>query len=743
MGNRAHRSLFLLAIALTMGSQLLYGEVTAGVLGTVVDPSGAIVPRATVILQNSDTGLIRRVQTDSSGTYEFLAVPVGENYTVRAEAQGFQASVQTGIKLEVNQKYRADFKLVVGAATETVEVSGALTQVDTVNTQLGDVIGEKKLTSLPLNGRSYIDLLGLQAGVVPIASDAAISDRKVSGNLNSGQVSVNGQRESANSFLVNGGDVEESVQNGASIIPTLDSIEEFRLLTNSFNAEYGRFSGAIVNVLTKSGTNQVHGSVYEFLRNEKLDARSYFDPARGVFKRNQFGGTIGAPVLKNKIFIFGDYQGTREIRGVSSGLINVPSQLERGGDFSDLGTTGFGTFSQVIDDPNNPGQSITIPTVVCGNNSLCDFASTLEQRLGYAPNTIQSGDPYYFSATDRDPNNGYQPYGAPCTSTSQCVFPGAAGPFIPQSAWSPVAVATLKFIPTPTGLSGGTPNFSTTAEQSRLRDDKFGVKIDINTAHLGNWSGYYHLDDANFLSPYPAFTSNVPGFPAVTLSRAQQIQVSNTAILNPNTVNEVRLNYTRFAFLKNKPVGGLGKIEDFGYIRGDAANPLGVIPTNANYEGVAPISLDNTGVSFGLPDGTTGQYNNTYQITDNFSKLIGKHTLKFGGDVRYIQVNERNTYTSNGWFAFDGGETGNDFADFLLGAPDLFNQTSPQLLDSRTKYFGLYAQDTYKVRPDLTINYGLRWDVSQPFYDTKDRIQTFVRSVDGLPGLAHWLCFPW
>jgi hypothetical protein len=697
VSNRAHRSLVLLAIALTMGSQLLYGEVTAGVLGTVVDPSGATVPKATVILQNSDTGLIRRVQTDTSGTYEFLAVPVGENYTVRAEAPGFQASVQTGIKLEVNQKYRADFRLVVGAATETIEVSGATTQVDTVNTQLGDVIGEKKLTSLPLNGRSYIDLLGLQAGVVPIASDAAISDRKVSGNLDSGQVSVNGQRESANSFLVNGGDVEESVQNGASIIPTLDSIEEFRLLTNSFNAEYGRFSGAIVNVLTKSGTNQVHGSVYEFLRNEKLDARSYFDPARGAFKRNQFGGTIGGPVLKNKLFVFGDYQGTREIRGVSSGLINVPSLLERGGDFSDLATTGFSDFTGTVRGTSNLNDS--------------NFPVVLSQRLGY---TVTPGEPYWF--------NG-------CTTTAQCVFPGAAGPFIPQTAWSPVALATLKFIPTPTGESDGTPNFSTTAEESHLRDDKFGVRIDLNTAHLGNWSGYYHFDDANFLNPYPAFTSNVPGFPAVTVSRAQQIQLSNTAILNPNTVNEVRLNYTRFAFLKNKPVGGLGKIEDFGYIRGDAANPLGVIPTNSNYEGVAPISLDNTGPSFGLPDGTTGQYNNTYQITDNFSKLAGKHTLKFGGDIRYIQVNERNTYTSNGWFAFDGNETGNDFADFLLGAPDLFNQTSPQLLDSRTEYFGLYAQDTYKVRSDLTINYGLRWDVSQPFYDTKDRIQTFVPGV--------------
>ncbi|MGE5733622.1 MAG: TonB-dependent receptor, partial [Acidobacteriota bacterium] len=464
------------------------------------------------------------------------------------------------------------------------------------------------------------------------------------------------------------------------------------------------------NVVTKSGTNEIHGSVYEFLRNEKLDARGYFDPERGDFKRNQFGGTIGAPIVKNKVFFFGDYQGTREVRGVSSGVINVPSLLERSGDFADLGTTGYEPFSGTVrGDPADP------------NN----FPAVLSQRLGYA---VVSGEPYYFSATDINPNTN-APYGAPCTSNTQCVFPGANGPVIPQSAWSPVAVKTLRFLPTPTGSSGGTPFFSSAAERQRLRDEKFGIKVDFNTAHLGNWSGYYHWDDANFLSPYPAFTSNLPGFSAVTLSRAQQAQLSNTAILNPNTVNEVRFNYTRFAFLKNKPVGGLGKIEDFGYVRGDSANPLGVIPTNSAYEGVAPISFGQMGANFGLPDGTTGQYNNTFQVIDNFSKVVGKHTLKFGGDIRYIQVNERNTYTSNGWFEFDGGETGNDFADYLLGAPDLFNQTSPQLLDSRTKYYGLYGQDTYRVTSDLTVNYGSRWEVSQPFYDTKDRIQTFVPGV--------------
>jgi Carboxypeptidase regulatory-like domain len=681
-----------------MGGQLLHAEVTAGVLGTVEDPSGAAIPNATVTLKNSDTGLMRRAQTDASGNYEFLSVPVGENYSLQAESLGFRTSVQSDIKLLVNQKFRADFKLVVGAVNERIEVSTSSAQVDTSSTQLGDVIEGKKMTSLPLNGRSYIDLLGLQAGVIPISSDASQHDRHVSGNGDSGQVSVNGQRETSNSFMVNGGDVEESVQNGASVVPTLDSIEEFRLLTNSFNAEYGRFSGAIVNVVTKSGTNQIHGSAYEFLRNEKLDARSYFDLERGAFKRNQFGGTIGAPIVKDKLFFFGDYQGTREIRGVSSGLINVPSLLERGGDFSDLATTHFQTFT---DSDGNP-------TVVRGDDSPTNFAATLTQRLGYP---VTPGEPYWFDG---------------CTANTQCVFPGASGPFIPQAARSPVAVKTLTFIPTPNGDSDGTPNFSTTAEKLNLRDEKFGLKVDLNTAHLGNWSAYYHFDDANFLNPFPAIDySNSPGFSATTLSRAQQIQLSNTALLNTTTVNEVRINYTRFAFLKNKPVGGLGKITDFGYVEGG----LGVIPSNPKYEGVATTTLSSTGVRFGLPDGITGQYNNTYQITDNFSKVIGKHTLKFGGDIRYIQVNERNTYTPNGWFDFVGGETGNDFADFLLGAPDLFNQTSLQLLDSRTKYFGIYGQDTYKVRSDLTINYGLRWDTSQPFYDTKDRIQTFVPGV--------------
>ncbi len=714
MSSPSVKNVLCVVLLLVLCHQVLQAEVTAGVLGTVVDPTGATIANATLTLTNKDTGLVRHARSDSSGSFEFLSVPIGDNYSLEVQAAGFQKATQEGIKLLVNQKYRADFKLAVLGVMEKVDVATEVAQVDTSNTQLGDVIEDKKMQGLPLNGRSYIDLLGLQAGVVPISSDAANNDRHPSGNGNSGNVSVNGQRESANSFLVNGGDVEESVDNGASIVPSLDSIQEFRLLTNTFNAEYGRFSGGIVNTVTKSGTNTVHGSIYEFLRNDKLDARNYFDPERGALKRNQFGGTIGTPIIRNKLFIFGDYEGTRQVRGVSQRQ-DVPSELERTGDFSDLGSTHYQPF---LDSDGNP-------TVVRGDNSETNFAATLTNRLQYQ---VNPGEPYWFQGCNTtDPSTG-------------CVFPGAAGPVIPQNGWSPVAVATLKFLPLPTGQDSetGHPFFTTAAQNSVLRDDKFGVKVDFN--RLGNWSFYYHLDDANFLDPYPAFTSNVPGFPATTVSRAQQFVLNHTTIFGSTAVNEARASYTRFAFLKNKPVGGLGKITDFGYVEGG----LGVIPTNHAYEGVAPIGFDQMGTAFGLPDGTTGQYNNTYQIADNFSKILGKHTLKFGADIRYIQVNERNTYTSNGWFTFSGSETGNDFADFLLGAPDLFNQTSAQVLDSRTKYFGLYAQDTYKVSPDLTLNYGLRWDTSQPFYDTQNRIQTFVPGVQSkiYPDAPEGFVFP-
>jgi hypothetical protein len=487
--------------------------------------------------------------------------------------------------------------------------------------------------------------------------------------------------------------VEEGRNNGAAIAPTLDSIQEFRLLTNSFDAEYGRFSGAIVNVVTKSGTNAFHGDAYNFLRNEKLDSRNFFDPTRGDFKRNQFGGTGGGPILKNRLFFFGDYQGTRERRGLSTGIIPVPSLTERGGDFSDVDTTGFAPLTLSVRGDNAPG----------------DFAQTLTSRLGYL---VTAGEPYWVQGCDTLGD----------AQAGTCVFPGQV---IPQSAWSPAAKGTLQYVPTPTGTSGGQPFFSSASSKQLVRDDKFGARIDLNSRRAGNWGFYYNFDDSNVYLPFPSEVgngSNVPGFPSITPSRAQQFNVNNTHIFGPTMVNELRLNYTRSATHLGEPAGGLGKISSFGFVEGG----LGIIPANPSIEGMPQIFLNELGIIMGTPSLTTQQANNTYQITDNLSKVTGKHTFKFGGELRFFQINERTSASVNASFNFNGGETANDFADYLIGAPDQASQLSRQFLDSRTKYFGLYGQDTYKIRSNFTFNYGLRWEASEPFYDTQGKIQGFV-----------------
>ncbi len=324
----------LLAVLVTLAAAIsLHADVTGSILGVVTDSSSGVLGGVQVVATNLETGLSRTASSDPTGQYRLLALPVG-HYKVEATLAGFQKFLSTGVELTVNEELRVDIVLQVGSVEQAVEVKALPIQVETTSTQLGDVIGEQKLLSLPLNGRSYIDLLGLQAGVIPVTASSIQQDRPVSGNLSAGNLSVNGQRETANAFLVNGGDVSEGRNLGASVIPNLDSVAEFRLITNSFEAEYGKFSGAVMNAITKSGSNGFHGSAFEFLRNDQLDARNFFDPDRGAFKRNQFGYAVGGPFLKNKLFWFTDYQGTREVRGLSTGFVQVPTVAERSGNFA-------------------------------------------------------------------------------------------------------------------------------------------------------------------------------------------------------------------------------------------------------------------------------------------------------------------------------------------------------------------------------------------------------------------------
>jgi len=310
-----HRFAVFLAFVLAV-AHLAVAETSGRISGTVQDATGAVIAGAHVTVTNSETGVSRESSTDARGAYVFTNLPVG-HYDVTIENAGFRPYRRTGIVLDVDNSLLVDAALEVGTANEEVRVQENAVEVDTSDTQLGEVISGKKITAVPLNGRSYTDLLALQPGVAPATSlssdtqqDVGVSALSPSGGLNPGTISINGQREFANAFIVNGSDTEEDVNSGTAIIPNLDSIAEFRILTGSFNAEFGEYSGGQINVVTKSGTNEFHGNAFEFLRNTVLDAKNFFSPTRGTFQQNQFGGTFGGPLVRKKLFFFVDYQGT-------------------------------------------------------------------------------------------------------------------------------------------------------------------------------------------------------------------------------------------------------------------------------------------------------------------------------------------------------------------------------------------------------------------------------------------------
>ncbi len=300
------------------------------------------MPDAPVNLRNTGTGIQQSTKSGADGLYAFPSVAVGQ-YEIDVSATGFKPYKRTSITIDVNQKLQIDAALELGTATDQVTVQANGVQVETQSTQMGDVETSEVITAVALNGRSFTDLLALQPGIVPMSTQTGDSVVMAgvtvaitpSGTLNPGNQSISGQREDSNGFLVNGSDVKEEMNGGTSIIPNLDSISEFRVLTNNFDAELGNYAGGIVNVVTQGGTNNIHGDAFEFLRNTDLDARNFFSPNRETYQQNQFGGTIGGPIKKDKLFFFGDYQGTRTVEGLDTGQITVPSLADRTGNFSD------------------------------------------------------------------------------------------------------------------------------------------------------------------------------------------------------------------------------------------------------------------------------------------------------------------------------------------------------------------------------------------------------------------------
>jgi hypothetical protein len=724
--------IFSLLAALFILTSAARAGVGGRISGTVKDATGAVITKATVSITNAETGVQQVLTTDDSGAFSFLNVQVGR-YNLDVVADGFRPYQRTGIILDANSALNIDAVLEVGARSDAVTVVDNQLHVDTTSTQIGEVITGTQMTAVPLNGRSYTDLLALQPGVAPVTSvtsdtvqDVGASVLSPSGDLNPGTISINGQREFANAFIVNGSDVEEDVNMGAAIIPNLDSIAEFRILTSNFDAEYGEFSGGQINVVTKSGANAFHGDLFEFLRNTNLDARNYFSPTRGAFDQNQFGGTVGGPIRKNKIFFFADYQGTRSTQGVDTGQIPVPSVQDRTtGNFSDLplNSSGFNPFGFCGVAAGN----LEIPCVVSGPN----IATTLSSKLGY---TVQPGEPYYFSGPTQQ-----HPAGGACTSNNPatgCVFPSAT---VPTTSWTAPGTNLLQYIPAPNNSNG---TFSTSAFNENLRDDKGAYRLDANT-RFGLFTAYYFLDDWSQNNPYPVAQggANVPGFNALYTGRAQLLDLGFTKTLGTSAANELHLSYLRNAADLGKPVGGVGvSLASQGFEVGPGTP--GIVPLSPKTEGVESVGFNS--YTIGTNTNELNQVGNTFQWLDNFSKVIGAHTLKFGGEIHYDQVNVNAIAQFNGSFLFFGTETGLDFADFLLGVPSQYNQSQLQPFYGRNKYVGLYGQDSWRINSSLTLNYGLRWDRIEPWYEKYNQIATFIPGQQSLvfPGAPAGILYP-
>jgi hypothetical protein len=666
----------------------------------VVDPSGAVIPGVAVTLLCTETGVKEIATTNSDGSFVFPALPPGR-YEVGIHHPGFKPYRQVGLALDASTVLRVDARLELGPQTETITVSEAGVHVETASSQMGEAVTATKISAVPLNGRSYTDLLALQPGIIPTSSQqpnavvmSGVSSTPPSGNLDPGSLSVSGQRETTNGFTLNGSDVEEGVNMGTAIVPNLDSIQELQVLTNDFDAEHGNYSGGQIIVVTKSGGNQFHGDGFEFLRNANLDARNFFSSDRAKFSQSQFGGVLGGPIKRNRIFFFGDYQGTRMTQGVDTGLVAVPSLEDRLGNLSDV--------------------SSFLSDAVTGNY----WARMLGQELGYP---VSVGEPYYLPG---------------CNSPSTCVFPNAT---IPQSAWSAPAKVLLKYIPQP---NQGAGYFTTSAYNEILRDDKGAVRLDANTPS-GALSAYYSLDDYFLNNPYPTAQggADVPGFNAMSLGRAQLLSLDATRTLASNAVNEFHLSYLRFANNVGQPVGGVGpKLSQQGFVEGPGT--LGIVPLYPKIEGIENVSLNP--FTFGVD--TTGlvQVNNLFQVTNNFSKAMGKHLFKMGGGLHFDQINVNPDAVYNGSFQFTGSETGSDFADFLLGVASYYRQGDSASFYLRNKYLGLYGQDSWRAKPNLTVNYGLRWDVLPPWYEKYNQLQTLVPRQQSVvfPAAPEGLVFP-
>lgn len=631
-------------------------DTTAILEGQVTDSSGAVVTGAAVEVSNSQTGYKRAQQTTNAGAYH-LTLPVGQ-YELRVSAPGFAQYIQTGIRLNVSQTARVDVQLRVTKEKDVVTVSAEAPLADTGSNVIGNVVTGRQLVDLPLDGRNFTQLGLLQPGVTPMTAGLA----EAGGSLRAGQAyAVDGQRPESNNYLLDGLTNVSRVDGGFALKTPVDAIEEFRILTESAPPEYGSTSGATTTVVTRSGGNEFHGDLYEFLRNDALDTRNFFAATTEPLKQNQFGATLGGPIRKNKDFFFVYYEGFRNTQGITQNA-TVPSDAERAGDFSGLTDPQTGQPAPLIN---------------------------------------------YFSG---------QP------------FPGNK---IPAQAMNPIAVNLLQYYP---HANAGPNLFFTTQVETNIADQG-GLRVDHIFSSSDQLSLHYARSATSNVNPLSTAGANVPGFPVGEDIGTHSASISETHLFSGSTLNIFRAGFFRNVFDTDKPLNHTPASQlGFGYGS-----------TLAAAEG-PPFFIVSGYASIGDPiTGPRDTAQNTYEIYDSFSHVAGAHSFKFGGDFRRNQINMSEGIASNGFFVFAPFPASDPFASFLLGFPVVFFQGGGDMNRGlRNVDTGLYAQDEWRVMPRLTINYGVRWEVSTPFTDIRNRMNSWSPGKQSVvyPNAPEGLLFP-
>ncbi|MGA7157503.1 MAG: TonB-dependent receptor [Acidobacteriaceae bacterium] len=707
------------------GAQVDEGSIT----GTVTDTTGAVIPNASVTITNTDVGLVLKGTTDKLGGFTFSPVRIG-HYSLTVTANGFAKTTQENLTLNISQNLQVPVQLKTGSTSETVEVTIAPPVLQTDDSSVGQVMTGKTVNDLPLNGRNFTFLAQLGAGVNTPQADTR-------GNAASGAFAANGLRPAQNNYLLDGIDNNSNAVdflNGTNyaVLPPLDAISEFKVQTADFTAQYGRSAGAVLNATTKSGTNQLHGAVWEFFRNDKLDAADFFDTSKSELRQNQFGAAIGGRIIRDKLFYFGDYEGLRRVQGTTQAG-TVPTLNEVNSDFTNLGDLlQSGTQTDFL------GRVVPLGTVQ-------DPATTRPVTAGVADPV--SGLIATTSGYVRDP------FGTCSPSTTTFTASGCGLNILPANRIDPVALKLLSLYPKPN--TTGASNYKVSPGLYEHRN-AFDVRVDANASAKDQaFARFSYVDDPEFIPGIFGGIADGGGFQQglQTLKSSQSV-VGYTHLFTQTAINVLHVGLNHLHTTRYGPDGGTNGIPAQYGIQG--------IPQFAENGGLPSITiggLQTLGSNSFLPSDEVSQ---TLQITDDFTKIYKNHSFKAGIESQQVKFSTLQPGYSRGNFDFNGTYTdiptknngGTGLAQFLLlpeaatvgnglsysGGSDSINASNVNKTDDYRTYLAGYLQDDYKVNHKLTLNLGIRWDYFSPIRETNGGQANFVPS--GPPNNAPTFLIP-